>query len=1045
MIIPVKYQYSNENDQENTNRIKEITNIYYDRIKMFAFNKNQAKNNNDKFYFRKTLIKWFFNLTLNERIKICTINNKWLVQTLHQLFIEQKQKANLKFIPRINESKIPFMYNLPNSTVFRNNVGHFLNYYAICSENYDLINGYDEKIENEFLLEINFFYPDFTKISKHNGDLLYILKNHYPVFSLNEEILNNQKKFILYLEKISANNYFIQPLEVVNSSKQREDSFETINNNPLNPLNKTNINIDNNINIKNQQIIDLPNWAKQPPNSKLCFSICEIFLSFFEQNIIVYYIIYTYNKKYYDDLINNNTNDLIGEFLLLKKELKDYLCINKENLFDLLNIETITKEIYYDPIIEKIVQNKKNGNNIISKVKFWIENVSLDELFYNIKEYFNGFNNDIDSMNRLINDLCFYNIEQIYTYEDFFLENILRALNKKYEDSKTEDLIFDLTNNISNNTSKKKRNKKKNKKKKQEQMIEQKNKEECKNDIKTNSLKTEDNKIEESRKENNINIDKKKFITIEEDEELSKIKKGYTKLNTYEENLCESSGSENNCDSKPLLITNNNIGNIQEIMKNKENKYNNNNQNNIENKEIENKEKNIDLGNKLNNSTEKNSDEKKKEDEIKDDEVINNNSINEINDIDKKNEVITENSKNNENKNNNSNSNSKKKKASNFYLYPTITKTSQDKNNKKPFIMKLNEDIISYNENLNSILNYLCPIKEHIIESIKSKIKDSFFNENFDYKIEVYGSFKSKLDIVCSDIDMVFIPNKPKKINSSDLILKLSNHFMSLSEYYKVTPIYTASIPLIKLIIKYETYLKNNNNLSINYEKLKNSILYKNYPYKITDELSFVNIDISFPIYYNSTNKETTPFNQIDYIKKSLDVYSEAKILTKIIKRALKLADMNSSYKGGLSSYTIFLLVISYMKYIEKNGNNKHKSNVYGHIFHDLIKYFSKFDFYKQVIDIENKSNKIFLVRNKKYNSMEYKNVPIILDPVTGFNAGKSSFRIDKVQNVFELLNKELENLRNVYDNKNENKKEEDNDNLVIKLLKKVEKQFLNK
>ena len=323
-------------------------------------------------------------------------------------------------------------------------------------------------------------------------------------------------------------------------------------------------------------------------------------------------------------------------------------------------------------------------------------------------------------------------------------------------------------------------------------------------------------------------------------------------------------------------------------MKDKENQYNSNSNNIIND---ENKNENI---NKK-NSVEENNEQNK-----------NKNENNENNSQDNKNEIIDLDNKNNQEKKINNNNTNKKKKGNNFFLYPTVKKAQNEKINKPPFIMKLNDDILTYNKHLLTILDSLSPIKEHIIETIKSQIKACFINENFFYQIEVYGSFKSHLDIVCSDIDMVFIPQKTKNLDVCDLILNLSNYLSSLNKYNKVTPIYTASIPLIKLMIKYDNYLEDNKSLLENYSKLINSSIYKNYPYNIENELSFVNIDISFPINYNNKKNKNAPFHQIEFIKNSLSTYLEANIVIRILKRALKLTDMNNSYKGGLSSYTIF-------------------------------------------------------------------------------------------------------------------------------------------
>ena len=1072
MIIPAKYQLSRDNDPDNSTRINNITKRYSSCVKKFGLSKNKSKAKDDKeiqnLNFQSQVLEWFFKLSLIDRIKVSSINNKWVFQTLHQLYTEQKKKNNLKFIPRINE-KPQFLKKLAGTNIFADNPSHFLNYFAFSSQNYELMKNYNEKIEKDFLKEITLFYPDLAKISKIKSNEKEILENlikyYYPVFTLNESVLNNQEKFIKYFKTLTNNNFFNLPPVVISSSKQNDynDDKESENNNLMDSLKFNNLNPLNNI-IKNynntnennsnnnsnynriQNYIDLPSWAKQPKDSKLCFSINELFLAFIEQNIVVYYIIFSYDNQFYQSIINDNVNTSIEEFVTLKNELKDFLSINKENLFDLLNLDSITKEIYYDSNIEKFVSIKKYQNNLISKTKCWKENINLEQEFNKIKEYFNDYNNDNLSMIRLINDLSTFNLEQIYSFEDFFFNKIFFNLNKKFENSKNENLISEFMNESPKNKKKKKRNKKKKKKE---------NEEKKENEININiNLNNIDNinKEESKEKENKI-IEIKKFINIEEDEELSRIKKGYIKLESNENNLCESSGSENNnCDSKPLLSKNS--SDVIQIMKEKEYKYNSNNEEiNIN---INNEEENINI---IHNEQNKIEDIKNNKEQNKNEIIIENNNREENKKEENNNNNINIENKEQEkdnNKNNNdikSSSNNKKKKSGNFFLYPTIKKNTSDKITKPPFIMKLNEDIIFYNKTLITILDSLLSLKEYIIERIKSQIKECLYSDSFSYKVDIYGSFKSHLDIVCSDIDMVFIPNKINKVDISDLIQRLSNHLLSTKEYYKVNPIYTASIPLIKLIINYESYLTNNKTLLNNYSKLINSDLYKNYPYDKEKEISFINIDISFPVSYNKKNKNT-PFLQIEYIRNSLKKYTDADIVIRILKRALKLTDMNNSYKGGLSSYTLFLLVISFLKNSNKtNGinNNKPKKNSYGHAFHDTVKFFSKFDFYSNIIDIENKNGEIFLKRNKRYSSPEYENIPIILDPVNGQNAGKSSFRINDVQKTFIIINEELEKLRNIYDTNTDNKdniynnKDNFDKNLIITLLKNVEKRILMK
>ena len=96
MIIPAKYQLSSDNDPDNSSRINNITKRYISCIKKFgeSFNKSKSSLNkeNQEFIFQNQVLEWFFKLSLIDRIKVSTINNKWVFQTLHQLYTEQKKK-----------------------------------------------------------------------------------------------------------------------------------------------------------------------------------------------------------------------------------------------------------------------------------------------------------------------------------------------------------------------------------------------------------------------------------------------------------------------------------------------------------------------------------------------------------------------------------------------------------------------------------------------------------------------------------------------------------------------------------------------------------------------------------------------------------------------------------------------------------------------------------------------------------------------------------------------------------------------------------------
>ena len=105
MIIPAKFQWSKENDPDNSSRINNIPRKYTTCLKKFgnsySNNKSISNKDNQENCFQNKVLEWFFNLSFIERVKVSTINNKWVFQTLHQLYIEQINKKDLRFIQRI--------------------------------------------------------------------------------------------------------------------------------------------------------------------------------------------------------------------------------------------------------------------------------------------------------------------------------------------------------------------------------------------------------------------------------------------------------------------------------------------------------------------------------------------------------------------------------------------------------------------------------------------------------------------------------------------------------------------------------------------------------------------------------------------------------------------------------------------------------------------------------------------------------------------------------------------------------------------------------
>ena len=88
-----------------------------------------------------------------------------------------------------------------------------------------------------------------------------------------------------------------------------------------------------------------------------------------------------------------------------------------------------------------------------------------------------------------------------------------------------------------------------------------------------------------------------------------------------------------------------------------------------------------------------------------------------------------------------------------------------------------------------------------------------------------------------------------------------------------------------------------------------NSDLVKNYSFDLS-EITNIKIDLSF---FNISILGEN--NVVDFIKNQIKINPEIKPLMHVLKRYLSLNKLNSSFNGGLSSYSLLLMVIAYVRY----------------------------------------------------------------------------------------------------------------------------------
>lgn len=158
------------------------------------------------------------------------------------------------------------------------------------------------------------------------------------------------------------------------------------------------------------------------------------------------------------------------------------------------------------------------------------------------------------------------------------------------------------------------------------------------------------------------------------------------------------------------------------------------------------------------------------------------------------------------------------------------------------------------------------------------------------------------------------------------------------------------------------------------FEEFRNSFLFENFKFN-KDELNKFKIDLTF---LDLIKKQQNSLDSINFAKDNIILFPEIKPILFILKRLLQEKNFNSAFNGnsffnflgGLSSYCIFLLILSYIKfknntlinnnnmnYMIKSSNGKIEYNStfnnLGVLMLDFLECYGKlFDFHFSSIDV---------------------------------------------------------------------------------------------
>ncbi len=272
----------------------------------------------------------------------------------------------------------------------------------------------------------------------------------------------------------------------------------------------------------------------------------------------------------------------------------------------------------------------------------------------------------------------------------------------------------------------------------------------------------------------------------------------------------------------------------------------------------------------------------------------------------------------------------------------------------------LQKDLTDYQEYVKEQISQKEPVIQEIIKELQSVVNEVSPN----YKVNLYGSYCTGLCLPWSDIDTVITceSGQTDEYFLNRLYYKLTNKPWVREHKY----IENTAIPIIKLISN--------------------------------DKFNF-HIDIS------EESEKHFGLKTVKLVQSYLEAYSVLKPIILALKTLLNNGNLNNPYTGGLSSYGLILMVVSFIQSeIDNEKYNEKSPNILGETFLNVLGHYGIFfDYNNYVIitypvddtnDISDRDNSFSFVPN----SHEL----IIVDPLNKQNnVAKSTFQFMNIKMGF--------------------------------------------
>ena len=272
----------------------------------------------------------------------------------------------------------------------------------------------------------------------------------------------------------------------------------------------------------------------------------------------------------------------------------------------------------------------------------------------------------------------------------------------------------------------------------------------------------------------------------------------------------------------------------------------------------------------------------------------------------------------------------------------------------------LQKDLTDYQAYVKEQISLKKPVIQEILQELQSVVNEI----NSNYKVNLYGSYCTGLCLPWSDIDTVITCESGPK---DEFFLSRLNYKLSQKPWVREHKfIENTAIPIIKLISN--------------------------------DKFNF-HIDIS------EESEKHFGLKTVELVKSYLKEYSVLEPIILALKTLLNNGSLNNPYTGGLSSYGLILMVVSFIQSeIDNEKYNEKSPNILGETFLNVLGHYGIFFDYNNYVIItypvnDNNDNSD---RDDSFSFMPNSHELIIVDPLNKQNnVAKSTFQFMNIKMGF--------------------------------------------